>query len=108
MLRVNATGETMIFRNEYDGRSFYSTSLSKKLADGTWENGNIGVQFKKDVEMHNKTKINVTNGWLTFYKTKDEKPKTVTYLFIMDFEIVGDEQVPAGFTEIDPDSDVPF
>ena len=106
MLRVSASGETMIFRNEYQGKSFYSTSLSKKLADGTWENGNIGVQFRKDVEMHNKTKINVKEGFLTFYKTKDEKPKAVHYLFVLDFDVV-DGQVPAGFTEI-PDDETPF
>ena len=111
MLKVNATGETVIFRNEYDGKSFYNTSLSKKNVNDEWENGSIGVQFKKDVEMHNKTKINITNGWLTFYKTKDEKPKTIPYLFILEFDIVDAtgtvSQVPDGFVEVLED-DIPF
>jgi hypothetical protein len=96
MLRVNVTGDTMIFRKEWEGKNFYTTSLSKKKQDETYENAYISVQFKKDVVLHNKTKIKVNNGWLTFYM-KGKEP--VYQLFISDFE--EEDEIPEGFTQVD-------
>src|SRR5665647_1233871 len=106
MLKIQVSGDTMIFRKDFDGRATYSTTISKKLADGTWENAYIGIQFKKDVVLQDKTKIEVKNGWLTHYLNKEKKP--VYYLFILDFESETQEpQIPDGFTKID-DSVLPF
>lgn len=86
-MRIN--GETMIFKNEYG----YSTTISNKKQDGTYENMSIPVQFKKDdVEAQNiptKTKINITNGFLTFYigKVGNEEIKKVKAV-ILDYEII--------------------
>lgn len=86
-MRIN--GETMIFKNEYG----YSTTISNKKQDGTYENMTIPVQFKKDdVEAQNiptKTKINIKNGFLTFYigKVGNEETKKVKAM-ILDYEIV--------------------
>jgi len=95
----------MVFRKDFDGRATYSTTISKKLQDGTWENAYIGVQFKKDVVLQDKTKMNITNGWLTHYMNKDKKP--VYYIFAMDFELTEAPQVVEGFAEID-DSECQF
>lgn len=86
MLKSEITGETFVnaFDNQYGKR--YSITLSKKNADGNWENGYISAQFKKDVVLNSGTKINVKNGWLTFYKNKDNK--YVPYVFINDFEVL--------------------
>lgn len=93
MLRNNFTGETMIFRND---KGFYSTTISntKKNQDGTtsYDNAYINVNFKKGVDIPNKTKINVTNGWLTFDKYDNKqtgKKETYWKIFINEYTIVG-------------------
>ena len=96
------TGETMIFRKDYEGRQLYSTTIGKKKQDGTYENGYIDVQFKKGVNLADKTKIEVINGWLTFYLNKDKKP--VWQIFINEFEQLS--HIPSGFKPED-ESQVP-
>lgn len=60
---MKITGEVMIFRSERG----YSTTISNKKEDGTYENMYLTVNFKKGIEIENKTKINIINGFLTFY-----------------------------------------
>ena len=58
----------------------------------------INVGFKKGVEIKNRTKINVTDGFITFFRiptgmtTEDGQPMYRKYpkLMIMDFEIIED------------------
>ena len=47
-----------IFRNDYNGRTYYRLGLSKKLQDGSYENGYIDCQFRKNVEILNKMSTN--------------------------------------------------
>ena len=101
MIKTTVEGDCMVFRKDFDGRATYSTTLSKKNIDGEWENGYIPIQFKKGVELANKTRITITNGWLSFYKTKDNK--TVPYIFCLEFD--GGE-IPDGFQALD--EDIPF
>ena len=81
-----------IFRNDYNDRIYYRLGLSKKMPDGSYENGYIDCQFRKNVEIKNKTKIKITDSWLTFYlKNKTlssgkEFKETVPYIFINEFE----------------------
>lgn len=106
MLKSEFTGDCMVFAKEYNGRTFYSVGLSKKLQDGNYENGYMDVSFKKGVELPNKTKINVTKAWLTFYINKDKR--TVPQIFISEFE--SESQVPPefeGFASLDS-SEIPF
>lgn len=63
---MNITGETLIFRNEFG----YSTSISKKNQNGEYEKMYLSVQLPKGVELENKTKINITKAFLSFYKNK--------------------------------------
>ena len=83
---MKVTGETMIFRNDKG----YSTTISNRTEDGSYENMFISVNFKKGIEIENKTKINITDGFLSFYKTKDGLPKIK--LVVMDFESDNYEQ----------------
>ena len=81
-----------IFRNDYNDRVYYRLGLSKKLQDGSYENGYIDCQFRKNVEILNKSKIRITDSWLTFYlRNKQlnngaEFKETVPYIFINEFE----------------------
>ena len=97
-------GETMIFVNEQGG---YSTTISNKKQDGAYDNMYIAVNFKKDVAVKNKTKIDITNGFLSFYKTRDglSKPKIV----VMDFEIKKQTEDKQEENKYEPmNDDLPF
>lgn len=100
MLKIDVTGDCMVFAKDYNGKTLYSVGLSKKKQDGTYENFYIGVSFKKGVELPNKTKITVKKGWLDPYKTKEGKDGYK--LFIMEFET--EDAIPEGFMAVD-DSD---
>lgn len=86
MIKVDITGETMIFKNN---NGFYSTTLSKKKQDGSYDKAYINVSFRSGVTLENKTLINIKNGWLSFDKYEKEG-KTNTYLkiFVNDFDVV--------------------
>ena len=88
-----------IFKND---RGVYKATLSKK---DTNENGeqitrymNIHVGFRKGIELKNKTKIKINNGFLTFFpietgNIKDNGKKEVLNfpkIMIMDFEVLED------------------
>jgi hypothetical protein len=78
----------MIFKNTFDDRDNYSCGLSKKKQDGTYENGFMKVQFRKDVNLENKTKIIIKSAWLSF---NVYEKKTYPYIFINEFDIVEDK-----------------
>lgn len=81
---MNITGKTMIFKSEYG----YSTTISKKNQDEKYERMYVSVQLPKNIELENKTVIEITNGFLSFFKTKDglSKIKIVVMEFITDEE----------------------
>lgn len=99
-MSINVNSEkTTIFKND---RGVYKATLSKK---DTNENGeqitrymNIHVGFRKGIELKNKTKIKINNGFLTFFSIetgniKDNGKKEVLNfpkIMIMDFEVLED------------------
>lgn len=88
-MNIKENTKVMIFR--YDGQygASYSIGLSKKDQNGNYQNGYIPCKFKKDVEVANKTQIIIKNAWITF-NSKDNK--TYPYVFINEFERVGETQ----------------
>ena len=68
---MNITGKTMIFKNDYG----YTTSINKKNQNGEYERMYISIQLPKGVEVENKTMIDIKEGFLSFYNTKDGLPK---------------------------------
>lgn len=80
----------MVFRNdrEYNGKTFptYSIGVSSKDKDGNWVSGFVDCQFKKSVELENKTKIFIKNAFPIVSQGKD---RTYVKWMIMDFEIEG-------------------
>lgn len=114
---MNITNDypVMIFKQEYQGKIFYSVGLSKKDRDGNYTNGYMPCQFKGNVDLEDKTKIYIKKAWLSFYlKDKATKP----YIFISEFETQHDT-IQAAKKEVDPfkefgeqikidDSELPF
>lgn len=89
IINLNKEGKNspiMIFRNEKEGRVFFSTTVSHKDIDGNYQNAFINVQFKKNVKVPIKQLIIIKEAWLDFYKTKDGKD--VFNIFINDFDKV--------------------
>lgn len=99
---MKVTEETMIFKNDIG----YSTSISRKKEDGTYENMFIPVNFKKGVEVENKTKINITNGFLSFYKTKEGLAKIK--LVVMDFTTEDKQEEMYILNDAEITDDLPF
>ena len=87
----------------YRGRYGYSCSISNKQQDGDYDNMFIQLQLPKGIEPVDRTIIEITRGFLSFYRTKDGKqvPKIVV------LEIKQDEpkQEENYFTS---ESDLPF
>ena len=80
---MNIVGRTKVFRNEREGNVYYTTSISNKNKDGQREYMTVDIQLPRGTELENKTDIDITNGFLSFYKTKNGLPK-VKYV-VMDY-----------------------
>lgn len=84
-MEIVSNKDELVFRKDYNGKPSYSLGLSKKSKEGNYINGYIKVNFRKGVDLNNKSKIKIKNGWLDFYKDGE---KTVPTLFIDEFELV--------------------
>lgn len=84
-MNINTEQAYMIFRNDFNGYSYYKIGVSKKSQTGEWINGYIRCQFKNGISLENKTKIYIKKGWLSFYLNNKE---TIPYIFISEFETV--------------------
>lgn len=102
-MSIQITGQTTIFKND---KGFYSTGISNKLMDGSYDNAYISVQFKRGIEVENKSKINIKNGFLSFWKGQDGKPSFK--IIVLDFTTDGDaKEDTMSTTNYTPD-DLPF
>ena len=101
---MNIVGKTKIFKNEYNGNVFYTTSISSKNREGKYEYMTVDVQLPKGTELENKTDIDITNGFLSFYKTKNGLSK-IKYV-VMDFVL--EETQQNDYIPPMDDSDLPF
>lgn len=80
---MNITGKTICYKNEFG----YSTAILNKKQDGTYERMYVSLQLPKGVEVENKTYIEITKGFLAFYKDKNGMSK----IKIVAMEIKQDE-----------------
>lgn len=71
---MNITGKCTIYAKEYNGKVLYSTKISQKNINGEWESMFINVQFPKNTNISDKTKIEVIKGFEGFYKDKNGLP----------------------------------
>ena len=99
---MNIVGRTKVFRNEREGKVYYTTSIANKNKEGKYEYMTIDIQLPRGTDLENKTDIDITNGFLSFYKTKNGFAK-IKYV-VMDF-VVPKQEVSA---MDDFDSDLPF
>ena len=95
-MRIFSDKEETVYRYERDGKVGYSIGISHKLQDGTYDKDYFPVKFKNGVDLKNKTKIIIKEGWLDFFK-KDKK--SFRYAFINKFELA------SGMDAMEPVSD---
>lgn len=96
-LKVTTDGRAVtVYANEkttQNGGKFttYSIGVASKDKDGNWVNGFLDCQFKKGVEIANKTKIEISNS---FYTVNEYNGKKYLKLFILDFAVTEQGEVP--------------
>lgn len=74
----------------------YCIGVASKDKDGNWVNGFIDCQFKKDVVVNNKAKIEIGNS---FFTVSEYNGKKYTKLFITEFTVVEQGEVPQKNTQ---------
>ena len=72
---MQVTGLCKVFKKIINDKDLYSTSISNKNQEGQWDKMYISVQLPKNVVLENGTDINITKGFLSFYKTNEGLPK---------------------------------
>lgn len=95
------------------GKAYTMYSLMYSFKNGEeWKNVFVDAQFRKGTDLANKSKINITNAFMTGSEYNgNTKPK----IFVLDYEVVESGQpapAPSGdmdFMKIDTDMDsLPF
>lgn len=109
--KIIAGREYTVQRQDYNGKTYYKIPVKKNHQDGTEEFGLKQVRFKKDVELQDKTKIKILNGFEDFYQK--DKYNTIFTLVITEFEITEQpaevvNQAYDDFNSNDSDWDLPF
>ena len=84
------SGPATIFRHDKNGRTFYSVPVSRKNSEGGTEFAYKLVQFKKGIDIADRSRIDIRNAWETFYINKDGE--AVFYVFISDFTMEQPQQ----------------
>ena len=86
-MNINTEQAYMIFRNDFNGYSYYKIGVSKKSQTGEWINGYIRCKFKKGVTLENQTKINIKSSFLSFDLIDR---KSIPCIVVTEFEIIDD------------------
>lgn len=89
-MNITNNRAVMVFKNE----NKYVVGLSKKKQNGEYENAYIKIEFNKDVELEDKTLIEIKNAWLSFYNWEYDGKKGTTYFIkCSEFEVLGEAQI---------------
>ena len=101
---MDILGRCRIFKNEFNGRTSYCTTISKKKEDGTYDKVYVPVTFKKGMETDGD--IDVTKGFHDMYIDKNGlgKIKFVILEYIKEENWQPESPVMAG----DFENDLPF
>ena len=86
-MNITSSGITIYTKEDKDKKIHYRTGLSTKKQDGSYDIAYIDVKMPKGTELENKTKITITNGFLSFYNYtgKDNKQHTIWYIVVLDY-----------------------
>ena len=111
---MDISGKCTVYakEREVNGRNmvFYTAGISKKDGD-KWVKFYMPISFKKDVVLADKTRIEIRQGWLDFYKSNKDDSQVVK-IFANEFDIMElpAEQPPSsnGFEVVEDEGNLPF
>lgn len=96
-----------IYEKEINGTKFYRLQMSKKMQDGSYQNGYIDVKFAKCEPPKNRDRIYLKRAWISFYLSKDKH--TIPYVVCMEYEtaeqVIRDSKKDIVKQEVKNDSD---
>lgn len=96
-----------IYEKEINGTKFYRLQMSKKVQDGSYQNGYIDVKFAKCEPPKNRDRIYLKRAWISFYLSKDKH--TIPYVVCMEYEtaeqVIRDSKKDIVKQEVKNDSD---
>ena len=103
---MNISGKTRIFKNNFNGKDVYSTTINSKNLNGEWEKMYISIQLPKDVNVENGTDIDVKKGFISFFKLQNglQKIKFV----IQEMDILNNSVNDGYITISDEEFELPF
>lgn len=73
-----------IYEKEINGVKYYRLQMSKKVQDGSYQNGYIDVKFAKCEPPKNRDRIYLKRAWISFYLSKDKH--TIPYVVCTEYE----------------------
>ena len=73
-----------IYEKEINGVKYYRLQMSKKMQDGSYQNGYIDVKFAKCEPPKNRDRIYLKRAWISFYLSKDKH--TIPYVVCTEYE----------------------
>lgn len=110
---MNVSGNGMVFRNEHEknGDTWYSyaVGISSKDREGNWVSATMPIRFKKGIEVADRTRINITNGFFSVraYEKEGQTRKIIEIMCLEYEEVMSGSNMPEGFTSLQ-DEDIPF
>lgn len=75
-IRIGENQKTEITIRKH-GNGYYTT-IARKLEDGTYDNAFVSVSFRKGVELEDRTRIKVNDGFLSFWRKTPETKEMIT------------------------------
>lgn len=74
----------MVFRNQTkEGRTYYTTSISRKMENGEYDKAYMFIKFKGNPEIENQSLVMINKSFLTFNKKEN---KATFYIMALDYE----------------------
>lgn len=104
MIKITAD-KVKIWRNEKDGKVYFTYTISNKKQDGTYEYMSKICKFMKDKEPSSSCDIRINNAFQSFYQVGDSKND---YLMIMEYENLGGTEETISDEIVLTDDDLPF
>lgn len=96
-----------IYEKEINGVKYYRLQMSKKVQDGSYQNGYIDVKFAKCEPPKNRDRIYLKKAWISFYLSKDKH--TIPYVVCTEYEtteqVIRDSKKDIVKQEVKNDSD---
>ena len=110
---MNINGKCRVFRKDFDTRIAYTTGISNKKDDGTYDSMYVSLQLPKGTDILNNTEIDIKQGFISNYKDKDGNYRIK--LVVMSFEVLSntqdtiiDDGYDASFISVEDMDDLPF